>query len=74
VRDEAATARIAADQQAVLAALPVLLKKNLAQPENVATWFAYHGRIAGGDKARASWRVLFAEAILAWEQQQETKT
>lgn len=74
VQDEAAPARIAADQQAVLAALPVLLKKNLAQPENVATWFAYHGRIAGGDKARASWRVLFAEAILAWEQQQETKT
>ncbi|MFZ2161608.1 MAG: CHASE2 domain-containing protein [Sideroxyarcus sp.] len=73
-QDEAASARIADDQEAVLAALPVLLKKNLAQPENVATWFAYRGRVAGGSRARASWRVLFAEAILEWERTQETKT
>ncbi len=73
-QDDAASARIDADLEAVLAALPVLLKKNLARSENVATWFAYRGRIAGGDKARGSWRVLFAEAILEWEKQQETKT
>jgi adenylate cyclase len=73
-QDEAASARIAADREAVLAALPVLLKKNLAKPENVATWFDYRGRVAGGSRARASWRVLFAEAILEWERTQETKT
>jgi hypothetical protein len=71
--DEIAQARIAADRDAVLKKLPVLLKKNLAKPENAAIWFSYQGAIAGGDKARASWRMLFAEAILAWEKQQEMK-
>jgi adenylate cyclase len=73
-QDEAAAARIDADMEVVQAALPALLKKYLARSENVATWFDYRGRVAGGSRARASWRVLFAEAILAWEQQQETKT
>jgi CHASE2 domain-containing sensor protein len=73
VGDEAAQARIMADKDAVLAALPLLLRKNLAQPENAATWFTYQGRVFGGDKARSSWRVLFAEAILEWEKQQEMK-
>jgi CHASE2 domain-containing sensor protein len=72
--DAAAQARIAADRDAVLEKLPVLLKKNLARPEDVATWFTYQGRVSGGDKARASWRVLFAEAILEWERQQEMKS
>lgn len=72
-QDDAALSRIDADVQAVLDALPAVLKKYLARSENVATWFAYHGRVAGGDKARGSWRVLFAEAILDWEKQQETK-
>jgi hypothetical protein len=73
-QDEAAAARIDADMEVVQAALPALLKKYLASSEKVATWFDYRGRVAGGDKARASWRVLFAEAILEWEKQQETKT
>ncbi|KAF0205086.1 MAG: Chase2 sensor [Gallionellaceae bacterium] len=71
--DEVAQARIVADRDAVLTKLPVLLRKNLAQPENVATWFTYQGYISGGEKARASWRILFAEAILEWEKQQEMK-
>ena len=70
--DEKAQARILADRDAVLKRLPILLRKNLARPENAATWFTYQGRISGGDKARASWRVLFAEAVLQWEKQQET--
>ncbi len=73
VGDEAAQARILADRDAVLATLPLLLRKNLAQPENAATWFTYQGRVSGGDRARSSWRVLFAEAILQWEKQQEMK-
>jgi hypothetical protein len=73
VGDMQAQARIAADQQAVLEKLPVLLRKNLANPENAATWFFYQGQVAGGVKARSSWRVLFAEALIAWERQQEVK-
>jgi CHASE2 domain-containing sensor protein len=71
--DEPATARIAADKEAVLEKLPLLLRKNLAKPENAASWFLYQGRVSGGDKAKASWRILFAEAILAWEKQMEMK-
>ncbi|MEI7843634.1 MAG: CHASE2 domain-containing protein [Gallionellaceae bacterium] len=71
--DEQALARIYADKEAVLEKLPLLLKKNLAKPENAATWFLYQGRVSGGDKARSSWRVLFAESLLAWEKQQEMK-
>ncbi len=71
--DASVQARIEADKEAVLATLPLLLRKNLARPENVASWFAYQGRVSGGDKARSSWRVLFAEAILEWEKQQEMK-
>ncbi len=72
-QDEEASGRIDADMEAVLAALPVLLRKNLATPKDAATWFTYRGRVSGGDKARSSWRVLFAEAVLKWEKQQETK-
>jgi CHASE2 domain-containing sensor protein len=71
--DAEAQVRITADSEAVLKTLPILLTKYLARPENVATWFTYQGRISGGNKARASWRVLFAEAILEWEKQQEMR-
>lgn len=70
IGDDEAEARIRTDRQAVLAALPALLNKNLANPEGAAMWFNYQGQIAGGEHARASWRILFAEAILEWEKQQ----
>ncbi len=69
--DEASQTRILADRDAVLTLLPHLLRKNLAKPDNVAAWFTYQGSIAGGAKAKSSWRILFAEAILAWEKEQE---
>lgn len=69
--DDAAQTRILADREAALTLLPNLLRKNLAKPENVASWFTYQGSIAGGAKAKSSWRILFAEAILAWEKEQE---
>jgi hypothetical protein len=65
--DEQAQSRIAQDRIGVLEKLQVLLSKNLANPENAATWFTYQGNISGGDSARASWRALFAEALLEWE-------
>ncbi len=69
--DEAASARIDADRAAVLEALPGLLRKNLARPENVASWFVWRGRVAGGARARSSWRILFAEAVLEWEKESQ---
>jgi hypothetical protein len=31
----------------------------------------HHGMITGGEKAKASWRVLFAEALIAWQQSKQ---
>lgn len=62
-------ARVTEDVEAVLAALPPLLEKNLAYKEDEPEWFVHHGRIAGGAAAGAEWRVLFAEALLRWNEQ-----
>lgn len=71
--DEQTQVRIDDDRQVVLEKLPVILAKYLAKPENVATCFTYQGDVRGGEQAQASWRVLFAEAILEWEKRQEIK-
>ena len=66
--------RVQEDAQAVLAALPGLLGKNLAYPEEPPAWFLHQGWIAGGAEARAEWRVLFADAMLRWDEQQRGRT
>ena len=63
--------RIKHDVEVVLAALMPLLRKNLAHPENVSEWFMHQGIIAGGVAASASWRAMYAEAILRWEEQKK---
>ncbi|HEU0188305.1 MAG TPA: CHASE2 domain-containing protein [Gallionellaceae bacterium] len=70
--DEAQTA-IRRDIDALLAALPAVLRRHLAQPDNAASHFVYHGQIAGGHAARAGWRVMFAEALLEWDKQEKIK-
>ncbi|MDE2311445.1 MAG: CHASE2 domain-containing protein, partial [Betaproteobacteria bacterium] len=62
--DADGAARVAQDVALVLAALPPLLRKNLAYADNAASWFVHHGLVSGGAAARASWRVLFAQALL----------
>lgn len=63
--------RIKHDVKIVLAALMPLLRKNLAHPENVSEWYMHQGIIAGGVAASASWRAMYAEAILRWEEQKK---
>ena len=72
--DADAAAAIQTDAAAVMAALPPLLRRYLAQPDNAAQHFIHHGLIFGGQAARTGWRVMFAEAMLAWDQQEEHKT
>ena len=72
--DADGTARVAEDVAKVLDALPPLLRKNLAYADNAVSWFVHHGLISGGTAARASWRVMFAEALLRWDEQQRGKT
>lgn len=67
--DAGGISRIKRDVEVVLAALMPLLRKNLAHPEDVSEWFMHQGIIAGGVAASASWRVMYAEAMLHWEEQ-----
>lgn len=71
--DNEAQAAIRRDIDALLAALPTVLRRHLAQPENAASHFVYHGQIAGGDTARVGWRVVFAKALLEWGKQEKIK-
>ncbi|NOT82398.1 MAG: CHASE2 domain-containing protein, partial [Gallionella sp.] len=70
-QDSTAHLLFAQDAEVVIAALPALLGKHLTDTKNVAEWFVYQRVIAGGEKAKASWRVLFAEALIAWQQSKQ---
>ncbi|MEO8331869.1 MAG: CHASE2 domain-containing protein [Gallionella sp.] len=69
-----AQAAIQQDIDAVLDALPTVLRRHFAQPDNAASHFVHNGRIAGGASAQAGWRVMFAEALLEWDRREEGKT
>ncbi|MFZ2301370.1 MAG: CHASE2 domain-containing protein [Gallionella sp.] len=69
--DAGAQTTIQSDIDALLAALPMVLRRHLAHPDNAASHFIHHGYIAGGDAARAGWRMMFAEALLEWDKQEK---
>ena len=69
--DQEALTRVQLDVQKVLEALQQQLQKNLAQPDNAAEWFVHQALMNGGTAARAGWRLMFAEAVMHWEQQKE---
>ncbi|HEY6096072.1 MAG TPA: CHASE2 domain-containing protein [Gallionellaceae bacterium] len=72
--DAAAQQRIEADVEVVLATLQQQLRKLVAHPDNAAEWFVHNGHIAGGSHAPASWRAMFAETLLHWEEQRGKKS
>ncbi len=65
--DEAQSA-IKGDSEALLAALPAILRQHLAQPDHAASHYLHQGHIDGGVAAAAGWRTMFAEALLEWNQ------
>lgn len=67
--DAEAAGRVARDVEVVLATMQLQLRKHLAFPDNAAEWFVHSGAIAGGAEARASWRVMFAETLLRWDEE-----
>lgn len=73
-QDAEAQTAIRRDIEAALAALPKILRRHLAQPDNAASHFVYHGHLAGGNAARGGWRVMFAEALLEWNKQEKKST
>ncbi|MDZ4201045.1 MAG: CHASE2 domain-containing protein [Gallionella sp.] len=72
--DSAAVDAIQPDAAAALSALPPLLRRYLAQPDDAARHFIHHGHICGGEAARTGWQLLFAEALLEWNRQEEKRT
>ena len=70
-QDAEAQATTLRDIDALLAALPMVLRRHLAHPDNAASHFIHHGHIAGGDAARTGWRVMLAEALLEWDNQKK---
>lgn len=69
--DENGAARVTEDVAAVIAAFPQLLSKCIIAPDIVVSWFVHQGKIFGGKEARDCWRVMFAEALLRWNEQRE---
>ena len=69
--DTNGAARVTEDVAAVIAAFPQLLSKCIIAPEIAVSWFVHQGKISGGKEARDCWRVMFAEALLRWNEQQE---
>ena len=66
--DHAAQQRIQQDADAASQKILPLLKKYCAAQEQDVTWFTHQGMVAGGETARESWRILFAEALLRWNE------
>ena len=64
-------ARVTEDVAAVIAAFPQLLSKCIIASDIAVSWFVHQGKISGGKGARDCWRVMFAEALLHWYEQQE---
>jgi len=60
--------QISRDIEALSQAIGPLLQKNGAYADNGTEWFIHEAPIEGGERARAEWRTLFAEALLRWEQ------
>ena len=57
-----------ADAAAITEQLPQLLGRFIQMRPGAADWQVYERPIYGGVDARAGWRVLFAEALLQWNE------
>jgi len=69
VDDETNRLSITHDIQLLEQAVVSLLHQYSATADNDVSSFVFEGRVTGGAEARASWRTLFAEALLAWHRE-----
>lgn len=69
--DELAQQAIRDDLDQVLAGLHPLLRRFLLNIEGAESHVVFQGKIHGGEHAAEGWRLLFAEALLKWEQNHE---
>jgi CHASE2 domain-containing sensor protein len=69
--DELAQQAIRDDLDQVVAGLLPLLRRFLLHVEGAESHVVFQGKIHGGEHAAEGWRLLFAEALLKWEQNHE---
>ncbi len=65
---------IARDIEAAQQAILPLLQRYCAATDNDVECFVHEGAIAGGEEARDSWRALFAETLLRWNETKKGKS
>ena len=66
--DEESRLCIARDIAAAHQAIGPLLHQHCAATNNDVDWFVHEGTVTGGEAARDSWRALFAETLLRWNE------
>lgn len=69
--DELVQQAIRDDLDQVVAGLHPLLRRFLLNIEGAESHVVFQGKIHGGEHAAEGWRLLFAEALLKWEQSRE---
>jgi CHASE2 domain-containing sensor protein len=66
--DEAAQRAINSDLELVIKELQPLLARSLLHVEGAVSHITHQGKIQGGVMAEAGWRLLFAQALLNWNE------
>ncbi|HZW86820.1 MAG TPA: CHASE2 domain-containing protein [Gallionella sp.] len=72
--DEPSRLDILRDIDAIKQAIRPLLHKYCPASDNDVRYFIHEGMVAGGDRARNSWRALFAETLLHWNETKQGET
>lgn len=71
--DEAAQQAIKNDVEQVLQGLQPLLARSLLHVEGAVSHVTHQGKIQGGEMAAEGWRLLFAQALLNWNENKSTE-
>ncbi len=72
--DETNRSNILRDIESIKRAIRPLLHKYCPASDNDVHYFIHTGMVAGGDQARNSWRALFAETLLRWNETRQGET
>ncbi len=73
-QDANAKQTVVNDVELLLFNLQPLLARSLLHAEDAVSHVTYQGKIQGGEKAEEGWRLLFAQALLNWKDNQTVKS
>ena len=69
VDDAETCAMIQADVETVLQGMPSLLSRFVLHVDGATSHIVHQGRLHGGEQATQGWRVMFAEALIKWDEE-----